>query len=430
MSVKLTDFGFAQLRQLEHKRETQPRGSVFWMSPELLTGRPFNEKVDIFSYGIVLWQLITLRPLYDNKYTDANEFARAVCVRQERPSILPNDCSPLLADLMRQCWAAAPANRCTAEHIVETLDTVFIADNVAITSNSLTNSSSSITVSTTNALGYSNDPGLLTDSDSATTPLTNNIALLDSETAAARSFWRDCCRVDNSQSLPASCAASHLVLCLRKRLPSNAIHLIEPLIRPLFAAYPSRRVLYGADPGEAAPHADAALSDLVIPIERYTRLLCCIGPWLPLSDDDAGAVSMDERHDVAVAIGTLKWANELISRPWFHGGVGKKLAERRLAGRPERTFLVRMSGTMSDYPFTISLMKNTAPPNQPPQLTVQHKRVQRIWSRGQPDESQWCCQVDGETVRFESVFELIECSAMQLLHPCDRAEIEAAYDIR
>ena len=59
---------------------------------------------------------------------------------------------------------------------------------------------------------------------------------------------------------------------------------IEPLIRPLFAAYPSRRVLYGADPGEAAPHADAALSDLVIPIERYTRLLCCIGPWLPLSD--------------------------------------------------------------------------------------------------------------------------------------------------
>lgn len=39
-------------------------------------------------------------------------------------------------------------------------------------------------------------------------------------------------------------------------------------------------------------------------------------------------------------------------------------------------------------PFTISLMKNTAPPNQPPQLTVQHKRVQRIWSRGQPDESQ------------------------------------------
>lgn len=31
MSVKLTDFGFAQLRQLEHKRETQPRGSVFWM---------------------------------------------------------------------------------------------------------------------------------------------------------------------------------------------------------------------------------------------------------------------------------------------------------------------------------------------------------------------------------------------------------------
>jgi serine/threonine protein kinase len=31
LRVKLTDFGFAQLRRLEHARETQPRGSVFWM---------------------------------------------------------------------------------------------------------------------------------------------------------------------------------------------------------------------------------------------------------------------------------------------------------------------------------------------------------------------------------------------------------------
>ena len=66
-------------------------------------------------------------------------------------------------------------------------------------------------------------------------------------------------------------------------------------------------------------------------------------------------------------------------------GVRLQVAERRLAGRRERSFLVRMSGTMvrcrvvylvcralrcntrvrankSDYPFTISLVRNTAAP--------------------------------------------------------------------
>lgn len=51
----------------------------------------------LFIYLFIVFILILIMSIFDKN--------------QERPSILPNDCSPLLADLMRQCWAAAPANR-------------------------------------------------------------------------------------------------------------------------------------------------------------------------------------------------------------------------------------------------------------------------------------------------------------------------------
>lgn len=32
-----------------------------WMAPELLRGEPSNEKSDIYSFGVILWELVTLQ---------------------------------------------------------------------------------------------------------------------------------------------------------------------------------------------------------------------------------------------------------------------------------------------------------------------------------------------------------------------------------
>ena len=37
------------------------RGSVLWMAPEILTGETYNEKVDVFSYAMVLVELISCK---------------------------------------------------------------------------------------------------------------------------------------------------------------------------------------------------------------------------------------------------------------------------------------------------------------------------------------------------------------------------------
>ena len=52
-NVKVSDFGLA--RHLESKTTQTFCGTVPWTAPELLSGNPYSIKVDVYSFGIVLW---------------------------------------------------------------------------------------------------------------------------------------------------------------------------------------------------------------------------------------------------------------------------------------------------------------------------------------------------------------------------------------
>lgn len=47
--------------------------------------------------------------------------------------------------------------------------------------------------------------------------------------------------------------------------------------------------------------------------------------------------------------------NRLLSKQWFHGSIDQSEADGRLAGHSVGTFLVRLSRTYPEYPFTLSL---------------------------------------------------------------------------
>lgn len=55
--VNLTDFGLSRLR-VESLVDTGPGGTPEWMAPELLRQQPFNEQSDVFSFGVILWELV------------------------------------------------------------------------------------------------------------------------------------------------------------------------------------------------------------------------------------------------------------------------------------------------------------------------------------------------------------------------------------
>jgi tRNA A-37 threonylcarbamoyl transferase component Bud32 len=86
------------------------RGTLPWMAPELLNGSSslVSEKVDVFSFGIVLWELLT----GDEPYADLHYGAiiGGIVNNTLRPPI-PESCDPDWKILMERCWSAEPSER-------------------------------------------------------------------------------------------------------------------------------------------------------------------------------------------------------------------------------------------------------------------------------------------------------------------------------
>ena len=53
-------------------------GTPLWMAPEVMLFKPFNEKVDVYSFGIVLWEIVMRQAPFPH-HTDYNVFRDAVC---------------------------------------------------------------------------------------------------------------------------------------------------------------------------------------------------------------------------------------------------------------------------------------------------------------------------------------------------------------
>ena len=106
-SVKIADFGVARVLDGAGVM-TAETGTYRWMAPEIIEHKPYGERADIFSFGVVLWELLTgLVP-----YSDMTPLQAAVGVVQKglRPPIPPS-CPPPLADIMRLCWQRDPVVR-------------------------------------------------------------------------------------------------------------------------------------------------------------------------------------------------------------------------------------------------------------------------------------------------------------------------------
>lgn len=75
MLMLVCDFGLSMVKDKVwmKDRPTQYVGTVAWMAPELILHQDFNEKVDIYSFGIVLWELLTRKSPYE-EYTDFDAF--------------------------------------------------------------------------------------------------------------------------------------------------------------------------------------------------------------------------------------------------------------------------------------------------------------------------------------------------------------------
>nr|UMO80404.1 Serine/threonine protein kinase [Pandoravirus aubagnensis] len=117
-SIKVADFGFARIKEAN---ATMTRcGTPCWTAPEIIRGARYSEKVDVYSFGIVMWEVVTRRrPFADRGFADV---ALAV-LDGVRPAI-PSSCPTDLAKLMSACWYTDPDARPSMEEVVKRLDAI------------------------------------------------------------------------------------------------------------------------------------------------------------------------------------------------------------------------------------------------------------------------------------------------------------------
>jgi serine/threonine protein kinase len=131
-NIKISDFGLARVKA-HVQTMTGNCGTVQWMAPEVLGNQKYTEKADVFSFGIVIWEVVTGECPYDGM--SQIQAALGVLNRNLRPTI-PRDCPPFLSRLMKACWNRQPELRPSFPNIVKAFRTY-----QASTTTSLSNSS-------------------------------------------------------------------------------------------------------------------------------------------------------------------------------------------------------------------------------------------------------------------------------------------------
>uniref|UniRef100_A0A453PKF8 Protein kinase domain-containing protein n=1 Tax=Aegilops tauschii subsp. strangulata TaxID=200361 RepID=A0A453PKF8_AEGTS len=89
-----------------------------WMAPEVLRNEPSDEKCDVFSYGVILWELCTLQQPWEGM--NAMQVVGAVGFQSRRLDI-PDNVDPAVAEIITRCWQTDPRARPSFAEIMAAL---------------------------------------------------------------------------------------------------------------------------------------------------------------------------------------------------------------------------------------------------------------------------------------------------------------------
>lgn len=120
-NLKIADFGVARVEAQNPKDMTGETGTLGYMAPEVLEGKPYDHKCDVYSFSICLWEIYCC----DMPYPDLSfvEVSSAVVRQNLRPEI-PRCCPSSLANIMRKCWDGNPHKRPEMDEVVKLLEAI------------------------------------------------------------------------------------------------------------------------------------------------------------------------------------------------------------------------------------------------------------------------------------------------------------------
>ncbi|GMI82357.1 hypothetical protein like AT5G58950 [Hibiscus trionum] len=116
--MKIADFGIACEEAYCDLLADDP-GTYRWMAPEMIKKKSYGRKVDVYSFGLILWEMVAGTIPYEDM--NPIQVAFAVVNKNLRP-VIPKDCPPPMQALIEQCWSLNPEKRPEFWQIVKVLE--------------------------------------------------------------------------------------------------------------------------------------------------------------------------------------------------------------------------------------------------------------------------------------------------------------------
>jgi serine/threonine protein kinase len=124
-TIKVADFGLSRdiYERSYYRQGSSQAVPVKWMSPESIRNKMYNYKTDVWSYGVVMWELMTrcVMPYENISNSDMIHFLEA---GNRLPC--PAYCPKILYETMQKCWNINPKQRPSFDELVDQVKNVIV----------------------------------------------------------------------------------------------------------------------------------------------------------------------------------------------------------------------------------------------------------------------------------------------------------------
>ncbi|KAG2468040.1 LCK kinase, partial [Polypterus senegalus] len=124
LTCKVADFGLARIIENEYTAQEGAKFPIKWTAPEAINFGKFSIKSDVWSFGILLTEIVTYGRIPYPGMTNP-EVIRYLDRRYRMPC--PESCPKQLYEIMLICWNESPEERPTFEYLQTTLEDFYVA---------------------------------------------------------------------------------------------------------------------------------------------------------------------------------------------------------------------------------------------------------------------------------------------------------------
>eukprot|EP00883_Tetradesmus_obliquus_P005433 jgi/Sobl393_1/1585/SZX64196.1 len=126
-SCKIADFGLSRVLDMDATHiSTRTYGTIVYMPSELLLTGRMTTATDVYSFGLMMWELFTSQRVFEEGLSIGQIFYM-IAYQNWRPTV-PANCPPGYAELMTACWHQDPEQRPTVPVLLRSLQKLYVAE--------------------------------------------------------------------------------------------------------------------------------------------------------------------------------------------------------------------------------------------------------------------------------------------------------------